>query len=69
MIKVVAMTPDEVKYTASQFGPGVQIVSRPPDQKFTHPNFRGLHTAIIFRSIFQELMWRDVDNAARHSMS
>ena len=31
MIKVVAMAPDEVKYTASQFGPGVQIVSRPPD--------------------------------------
>ncbi len=32
MIKVVAMAPDEVKCAASQFGPGVQIVSRPPDQ-------------------------------------
>ncbi len=44
MIKVVAMAPDEVKHTASQFGPGVQIVSRPPDHKivFKVPNACGV---------------------------
>ena len=47
MIKVVAMAPDEVKHTASQFGPGVQIVSPPPDQVslFELPNNEGRRTA------------------------